>query len=605
MSRKFIGLLSLAVLLGLAPVTNAGLVGWWQLDEGTGTTTKDASGNGNDGTLQGNPTVVDGPFGKALAFANQRVAIPASKSLAADLFKGPFTVTAWINPKRTGNTWQQVFRAWRVAGNSNDTLFINNDGRLSWRGLVNGAWAGGMCETAAGVVPADQWTHVAVTGDKTNFRIYVNAALSQTSAWQTTDGTNATYYLGGDPGTAGESYSGMIDEVRLYDEALTVEKIKEICVGDAPSLARAQSPTPANGALAVAMPLLQWKPGMDALLHSVYVGTSPELTEANLAGARQPFTMLYYVQGFKPGATYYWRVDEVDAAGAVKTGNIWTFIAQDLTAYYPTPANGATDASPAPVLTWLPGQTVIKHHLYFGDSSSAVTQGAAGTDKGELADPNFTPGALESLTTYYWRVDELVAGGTVRAGPVWKFTTCLSVDDFESYTDQAGSEIFAAWIDGFTNGLSGSTVGYLTAANGTYGETKIVHSGKQSMPIDYNNVQSPFYSEVAQEFSPVQDWTAKGADTLILYVQGQAGNAPAPFYIMVEDNAKHVGVVAYSDTAVAKATQWTQWKVPLSGLTGVNLAKVKKLSIGVGDKNNPVAGGSGRIFIDDIRVTKP
>lgn len=56
-----------------------------------------------------------------------------------------------------------------------------------------------------------------------------------------------------------------------------------------------------------------------------------------------------------------------------------------------------------------------------------------------MTDPNFTPGTLDSLATYYWRVDELVIGGTVRTGPVWKFTTCWSVDDFESYTDQAGS----------------------------------------------------------------------------------------------------------------------------------------------------------------------
>ncbi len=251
------------------------------------------------------------------------------------------------------------------------------------------------------------------------------------------------------------------------------------------------------------------------------------------------------------------------------------------------------------------GTTATRHHLYFGGSSDTVTQGAASTDKGELTDPNFKPGTLDSLATYYWRVDELVVGGPVRTGPVSKFTTCRSIDDFESYTDQGGSEIFTAWIDGFTDGLSGSTVGHLTAANGTYGETRIVHGGKQSMPIDYNNVKSPFYSEVAQEFSPVQDWTAKGVDTLVLYVQGRAGNAPAPLYVVVEDNAKKAGVIAYADTAVVTTATWTRWKIPLSGLTGVNLAKVKKLSLGIGDKNKPVAGGTGRIFIDDISVTKP
>jgi hypothetical protein len=593
------------MLLGLVPVTNAGLVGWWQLDEGTGTTTKDSSGNGNDGTLQGGPTVVDGPFGKTLAFANQRVAIPASKSLTADLFKGPFTVTAWINPKRTGNTWQQIFRAWRTAGNSNDTLFINNDGRLSWRGLVNAAWAGGMCETAAGVVPADQWTHVAVTGDKTNFRIYVNGALSQTSAWQTTDGSNATYYLGGDPGTAGESYAGMADELRVYDEALTVEKIKAICVGDSPSLAKAQSPNPADGALAVAMPLLQWKPGMDALLHSVYFGTSPDLTAANLVAARVPLTLYYHVAGFQPGVTYYWRVDEIEKDGVtVHTGDVWSFTTQALTAYYPSPVDGAADASPTPVLTWLPGQAAIKHHLYFGSSSDAVTQGAASADKGELTDATFTPGALESLTTYYWRVDETVAGGGVKTGPVWRFTTFLLVDDFETYTDDisAKTTIFDTWIDGLTNGLTGSVVGNPQAP---FAEQKIVHGGKQSMPLDYNNVKTPFYSEAEREFAPTQDWTANGANALVLYVRGASANKPAPLYVAIEDASKKTAAVTHPDQAIVATTKWTQWKIPLSSFPGVNLAKVKKMYIGVGDKKAPVAGGSGRIYIDDIQVTKP
>jgi hypothetical protein len=106
---------------------SAELVGHWKLDEGSGTTAVDATGNGNDGTLEDDPTVVDGQFGQALAFEDSRVAIPASDSLTADLFQGSFTMSAWINPKRTGNTWQQIFRA-VTASATNDTLFINNDG---------------------------------------------------------------------------------------------------------------------------------------------------------------------------------------------------------------------------------------------------------------------------------------------------------------------------------------------------------------------------------------------------------------------------------------------------------------------------------------------
>jgi len=210
------------------PEIDPNLIGGWKFDEGSGTIAYDSSGNGNDGTLEDGPTVVDGQFGQALAFEGSRVAIPASDSLTADLFQGSFTLSAWINPKRTGGTWQQIFRSMIADDTSNDTLFINNDGRLSWRGRIGGDWAGGMCETSSDVVPADQWTHVAVVGDGMSFRIYVNGALSQESAFQTTDGSNATYYLGGDPTWIGESYSGIIDDVRIYNVALTAEEIEAL-----------------------------------------------------------------------------------------------------------------------------------------------------------------------------------------------------------------------------------------------------------------------------------------------------------------------------------------------------------------------------------------
>ena len=74
-----------------------------------------------------------------------------------------------------------------------------------------------------------------------------------------------------------------------------------------------------------------------------------------------------------------------------------------------------------------------------------------------------------------------------------------------------------------TTGSNGSTVGYLEAP---FAEQIIVHDVNQSMPLDYNNVNSPFYSEAEREFAPAQDWTAGGVDTLVLYVRGQAHQRP-------------------------------------------------------------------------------
>jgi hypothetical protein len=573
------------------------LVGWWMFDDGSGTVAKDSSGKGNDGTLNGGPQWVSGYSGGALKFDGTDDYVDCGNDASLDLTA--WTIAFWVNVAQNKDYNAFVVKGLDAAENYEVLGFANGSMHFPI------AMAGGTrtyVNTAAGIIVAGEWAHFAYSySSTTGRRLYKDGSLVYSDAPSGTPQPTTEPLTIGNERPMTRFTDGTMDDVRIYNRVLTAGQVKAVSAGGVPVYGKAESPSPVDGALAVTMPLLQWGAGDNALFHNVYLGTTPQLTEANLVGSRQMFTMLYYVQGLQPGATYYWRIDEIEKDGVtVHAGDVWSFVAQALTAYHPNPADGAVDAAPAPMLTWLPGQTAIKHHVYFGDSSDAVGQGAAAADKGEVKDPNFAPGALESLTTYYWRVDETPAGGAVRAGPVWKFTTCLSVDDLEGYTDDEGSRIYEAWIDGWTNG-TGSTVGYPTAP---FAEQKIVHGGKQSMPLDYNNVKSPFYSEAEREFSPVEDWTAGAASTLILYVRGRAGNAPAQLYLAVEDASKKVGIVMYPDKTVTSVAQWAQWKIPLSSFTAVNLAKVKKLYIGLGDRATPAAGGSGRIFIDDIQVTK-
>jgi hypothetical protein len=376
----------------------------------------------------------------------------------------------------------------------------------------------------------------------------------------------------------------------------------------------ASAPNPPDGALAVMMGIFQWAPGDGARFHDMYLGTTPDLGPGDRVATRVTSAFYFHPVSLEPGTTYYWRVDEIEADGAtVHPGTVWSFMAQDLTAYHPDPADGATDVWPAPSLVWLPGQAAIMHHLYFSDSREAVSQAAADADKGELEDPNFAPGDLATLTTYYWRVDEVVAGSeSTRAGPVWSFTTCLPIDDFESYIDDVGQRIFQMWIDGFGyteptivpgNG-TGATVGYTQPP---FAEQTIVHGGKQSMPMDYNNVNPPFYSEAVRDFAPAQDWTVNDVNGLVLCVRGLAANATAPLYVAIEDASKKVGMVVHPDPTVVTTTKWINWEIPLSVFTdaGVNMARVKKMYIGVGDKADPKKDGTGRIYVDDICLTKP
>lgn len=99
---------------------------------------------------------------------------------------------------------------------------------------------------------------------------------------------------------------------------------------------KAWNPDPPDGTLNVVAPLLKWTAGETAISHDVYVGTNPTPGPADYRG-RQQHTM-YFHTPLTPGATYYWRIDEVEGDGVtVHTGDVWSFTAATLTAHSPSP----------------------------------------------------------------------------------------------------------------------------------------------------------------------------------------------------------------------------------------------------------------------------
>ncbi len=181
-------------------------------------------------------------------------------------------------------------------------------------------------------------------------------------------------------------------------------------------------------------------------------------------------------------------------------------------------------------------------------------------------------------------------------GEVWSFTTQPYgvVDDFESYTDKAGAEVYTTWVDGFDNPTkNGAVVGLPTAVNGTFGETTIVYGGKQSMPFAYDNSKAPL-SEATRTFDDAQDWSQHGITTLVLFFRGASANAAAPIYVKINGTK-----VLYNNGAAGTTVPlWKQWNIDLASL-GVSLKSVKTLTIGVGDGS---AGGSGTLLFDEIRL---
>ena len=126
------------------------------------------------------------------------------------------------------------------------------------------------------------------------------------------------------------------------------------------------------------------------------------------------------------------------------------------------------------------------------------------------------------------------------------------------------------------------------------------------MPFFYDNAKPPYYSEAARTFETPQDWTIGGVTDLSLWIRGLPTNSPDDLYITLRDSSGRIGVAVNPDPMAVNVDQWTQWQIPLSQFStaGVNVSAVKRMYIGVGDRNNPQPNGEGEIYIDDICLTR-
>ena len=371
----------------------------------------------------------------------------------------------------------------------------------------------------------------------------------------------------------------------------------------------AYAPEPVHGAESVDPDAdLSWIPGFGAKLHTVYFGDNFDDVNNAAGGSSQGMTT-YDPGTLKLSETYYWRIDEFDATDTFK-GDVWSFLTEGAVGS-PNPANRAVDVTQTSILSWLPGVFGASHEIYFGTNKDAVKNADTSSPEykgsGNLGSESYDPGQLEWNTTYYWRIDEAnnANSDSPWIGPLWSFTTAnfLVVDDFESYNDldpddPNSNRIFLAWLDGLDDPSNGSLVGY---DKPSFAEQSIVHSGNQSMPFAYDNAVGK--SEATLTLTSNRDWTVNDVKTLTIWFRGSSGNAAENLYVALDGNA----VVNHENPDAAQTGSWTEWSIPLQAFAdqGVNLANVNTISLGLGDKNNPQAGGSGTMYFDDIRLYAP
>jgi len=502
----------------IIPLTDdPALVAWWKLDEGNGTTVVDYSGNNNHGKFTfGEVDWVEGIDGGALQFPSGWVEMTEYVGVLGTQNR---TVTAWINTTGYGDyiSWGENVNTQKWIGRVQDDASNGTVGAL--RTECSGGYIIGST-----VLTDGQWHHVAsvleVVGqsDIMDIKLYVDGVREVISGSQAIDVNTVSegrkVWLG--EGHHSRLFPGIVDDIRIYEKALTQDEIKLLMRGD---LLLAWDPEPPLGRIMdieTALPL-RWKAGDSASQHDVYFGTDKD------------------------------AVSNADAS--------------DTTGLY-RGRQGFTNYNPPEGVEWGGGP-------------------------------------------YYWRIDEYNTDGTISKGKVWNFTVAdfILVDDFESYNDinegEPGSNrIYNAWLDGFDDPTNGSTVGHLDPP---FYEVTIVHGGIKSMPFAYDNAVDK--SEATLTITGLRDWTRYGIEVLSLWFRGDSANAPEPMYVVLNGSA----AVTHDNPNAAQIDTWTQWNIDLQAFAdqGVNLANVNTITIGFGNRSNPVTGGSGMILFDDIRLYPP
>jgi hypothetical protein len=429
MCKELTCLTLIVLVLGLGAGASAELMVHWRLDDGSGTTVIDASGNGRDGTFTGEPQWVAG-HNSAGALHFDGVDDFVVHDLGQTETFPTFSVALWVKADTLGQP--NFCGAFTSFFPNSDGFQVDVDGGNPGNYRIN---PNSGNQFAFGPVTTD-WIHLALTAEGTTMNLYYNGNWASSNTLVDNDVVFNQFAIGVNR-NRNWWLACTIDDLRVYDHVPTEAEI--IGVMEGKPWPFAFGPNPEDGAMLEATwANIKWQPGQLAVSHNVYMGESLEDVEA---GAESTFlgnqaapNLIVGFPGFPvpgglvPGTTYYWRVDEVNDAdpNSPWKGDVWNFWIPPKKAYGPEPTDGVSFVGPDSTVSWSTGFGGKLAQMYFGTDSAEVEAGTGGTAKGPVVGTSYDPGPLEKGTTYYWRVDQF-DGAETHKGDVWSFATVADI----------------------------------------------------------------------------------------------------------------------------------------------------------------------------------
>lgn len=203
------------------------LVGEWRFDEASGTSAADSSGRSLNGTLQNGPVWTSGRYRSGLQFdgVNDYVQVGAQPAL---VMTNAMTISAWIYPTGTGAAGLGII----VNKEGEYEIARFYDGTIRWA-FANSAPGWNFIDTGF-VAPLNQWTHITLTYNNGEVKTYANGNLVHTylgSGAIGDVGTSLNDFRIGGRQSAEQNFMGLIDEVSIYNQALTATDVTKLSQG--------------------------------------------------------------------------------------------------------------------------------------------------------------------------------------------------------------------------------------------------------------------------------------------------------------------------------------------------------------------------------------
>jgi Concanavalin A-like lectin/glucanases superfamily/Bacterial Ig domain len=219
------------------PTSGDGPVGYWKLDDGSGTTALDASGSGYTGTLLNGPAWVPGVLSGALSFDGVNDSVDVPHTPAFDAY--PLTIAAWFKTSATG--LGGLINKYYPSSVNGYQIFTTGGKLCAWyfRDASDYIWDGSGCGLATSGFNDNRWHHVVFVVDASGGRLFVDGVQKAARAWTGTPGPTTTTQdlrFGQYPWTGPLFFSGALDDVRLYNRALASDEIAGLYGGGTPSV---------------------------------------------------------------------------------------------------------------------------------------------------------------------------------------------------------------------------------------------------------------------------------------------------------------------------------------------------------------------------------